>query len=514
MRIARDGSTVRQVNGDNHTSDPTALAKAVMKLESAPVPIADTSSDPICYCPECGARLRAVASETTVVTSATGNSSTSKASRTTLVDWVPGGKSMPSSATNADDDNEPTRVVRGSAELDVAAAPKLEPPTSPRKPPVPTRQKLPSEDDEDYTTRIRRVEDLRLRPSQSVDANEPIHCPPQAVELHDSKEAIANAPPTVELRDRDGAIANAPPTVELRDPDGAIANAPPTVELRDPNGAIASLSPTTIAQRNSDLALQHPGLSPRRKGAILFPILGLGLGIAVAGGLVFLMYGNTTSSGRGRPTAAIEADRKLSSNTFAAQIPSATGSPSAAEPAALPTSSAAAAEPALAEDSKRGDQSTASTAATRKSTDATRVRGMARTTAVAETESAGTNDDATDTDSTRRSASSTLKAPGAKAAAAEEDESDGPTFDSEAAAGALESAAQRASSCRQPTDPSGVARVTVTFAPSGRVTTANIAGPPFVGTPTGSCIATIMRSATVPAFSGSNITVRKTVTIL
>lgn len=482
LRIARDGSTVRQVNGDNHRSDSTALAQAVVKLESAPIPIADTSADPICYCPECGARLRAVASETTVVTSAPGNSATSKASRTTLVDWVPGGTPTPSSATTADDDNEPTRVVRGSADLDVAAATKLEPPTSPLKPPVPTRQKLPSVDDEDYTTRIRRVEDLRLRPSQSVDANEVIPSPAQSVELRDSKEAIANAPPTV--------------------------------ELRDPKEAILSLSPTTLAKRNSDLALHYPAVSPRRKGAILFPILGLGLGIAVAGGLVFLMYGNTTSSGRGRPTAALEAGERLAPNTLAAQIPSPTTLPNAAEPAALPVASVVAAEPAIAEDSKRGDQSTTSSASTRRPAEATRVRDIARSTEVAEAETAGTHDEAADTDSKRHSASSTLKAPSAKAPPAEENESDGPTFDSEAAAGALESAAQRASSCRQPTDPSGVARVTVTFAPSGRVTTANIAGPPFVGTPTGSCIATIMRSATVPVFSGSNITVRKTVTIL
>jgi hypothetical protein len=42
--------------------------------------------------------------------------------------------------------------------------------------------------------------------------------------------------------------------------------------------------------------------------------------------------------------------------------------------------------------------------------------------------------------------------------------------------------------------------VTVTFASSGRVTTANVA-PPFAGTPTGSCIARAVRSATVPPFS-------------
>jgi hypothetical protein len=86
-------------------------------------------------------------------------------------------------------------------------------------------------------------------------------------------------------------------------------------------------------------------------------------------------------------------------------------------------------------------------------------------------------------------------------------------FDAEAAASALEGAAGRASSCRQADDPSGVAVVTITFASSGRVTTATLAGPPFIGTATGSCIAAKMRTARIEPFSGSFVTVRKTVTI-
>lgn len=86
-------------------------------------------------------------------------------------------------------------------------------------------------------------------------------------------------------------------------------------------------------------------------------------------------------------------------------------------------------------------------------------------------------------------------------------------FDSSAASAALDEAAGRATACRQADDPSGVAVVTLVFAPSGRVTTANISGPPFTGTATGSCIAKTMRTATVPPFAGDNKVVRKTVTI-
>jgi len=86
-------------------------------------------------------------------------------------------------------------------------------------------------------------------------------------------------------------------------------------------------------------------------------------------------------------------------------------------------------------------------------------------------------------------------------------------LDAREVARAVDDAAERASACRLESDPSGVAVVTITFAPSGRVTTATLAGPPFLGTPTGSCIASTMRSARVSAFTGKHMTVRKTVTI-
>ncbi len=86
-------------------------------------------------------------------------------------------------------------------------------------------------------------------------------------------------------------------------------------------------------------------------------------------------------------------------------------------------------------------------------------------------------------------------------------------FDASAANASLAAAQSRASSCRKPADPSGVAQITITFAPSGRVTTALVSGPPFAGTPTGGCIASTLRSARVPPFAGEPVTVRKTVTI-
>jgi len=86
-------------------------------------------------------------------------------------------------------------------------------------------------------------------------------------------------------------------------------------------------------------------------------------------------------------------------------------------------------------------------------------------------------------------------------------------FDRAAASAALGRAANEASACRRDGDPSGMAAVTITYSPSGRVTTATVAGPPFSGTPTGGCIAATFRKAAIPPFNGELVTVKKTVTI-
>jgi hypothetical protein len=89
----------------------------------------------------------------------------------------------------------------------------------------------------------------------------------------------------------------------------------------------------------------------------------------------------------------------------------------------------------------------------------------------------------------------------------------GTEFDRSAAVSALKSAAAQASSCRKDGDPSGTATLVITFAPSGRVTSATIQGPPFAGTPTGGCIASTMRHAQIPSFDGDRVTVTKSVVI-
>ncbi|MFZ5896689.1 MAG: zinc-ribbon domain-containing protein [Myxococcota bacterium] len=86
-------------------------------------------------------------------------------------------------------------------------------------------------------------------------------------------------------------------------------------------------------------------------------------------------------------------------------------------------------------------------------------------------------------------------------------------FSKAAAVSALSAAAGSAGSCKKLGGPTGTGRVTVTFAPSGRVTTANVEGAPFAGTSVGGCVASLFRKAHVPAFSGNAVTVSKSFSI-
>jgi predicted Zn finger-like uncharacterized protein len=86
-------------------------------------------------------------------------------------------------------------------------------------------------------------------------------------------------------------------------------------------------------------------------------------------------------------------------------------------------------------------------------------------------------------------------------------------FDRGAAVSALNAAAGAASGCKKPDGPTGTGRVSVTFAPTGRVTSSNVEGPPFAGTSVGGCVAARFRGASVPPFTGSPVTVHKSFTI-
>ena len=79
------------------------------------------------------------------------------------------------------------------------------------------------------------------------------------------------------------------------------------------------------------------------------------------------------------------------------------------------------------------------------------------------------------------------------------------SFNRGAATSALAGAAQRAQACKSPDGPSGSGRATVTFSPDGPTSNVSVSAP-FAGTSVGACVATAYRSAQVPAFTGSSVT--------
>jgi hypothetical protein len=122
-------------------------------------------------------------------------------------------------------------------------------------------------------------------------------------------------------------------------------------------------------------------------------------------------------------------------------------------------------------------------------------------------------------DDKKRFAEAQKKKDDAKPAAKKEEEkpaaagAEGPPFSRGAAIAALSAAAGGAAGCRKPGGPTGSGKVLVTFAPSGRVTSANVQGGSFGGTAVGGCVASVFRRAKVPAFGGGPVTVSKSFTI-
>lgn len=88
-----------------------------------------------------------------------------------------------------------------------------------------------------------------------------------------------------------------------------------------------------------------------------------------------------------------------------------------------------------------------------------------------------------------------------------------PEFDRGAAATALAAAAGAAKGCSTPGGPTGTVRVRVVYAPTGKISSAQVEGAPIAGTPVGGCIAAAFRGASIPPFDGSPVSVSKSVSI-
>jgi hypothetical protein len=86
-------------------------------------------------------------------------------------------------------------------------------------------------------------------------------------------------------------------------------------------------------------------------------------------------------------------------------------------------------------------------------------------------------------------------------------------FSRAAAAIAIANAGRGARYCLAPNDQRTTMPVRVVYAPSGKVTSASLQGGPFMGTSTGGCIATALRSARVASFEGEPTAVMTTIRI-
>jgi hypothetical protein len=86
-------------------------------------------------------------------------------------------------------------------------------------------------------------------------------------------------------------------------------------------------------------------------------------------------------------------------------------------------------------------------------------------------------------------------------------------FDRVAANEQLNKLAEEAGSCRKPDDPAGVARVQVTFEPSGAVKESTVEKGSASGKAVGKCLAKLFEDARVPPFKGEPVTITKSVVL-
>jgi hypothetical protein len=86
-------------------------------------------------------------------------------------------------------------------------------------------------------------------------------------------------------------------------------------------------------------------------------------------------------------------------------------------------------------------------------------------------------------------------------------------FNAQAAKLAIDRIVPRLKACKQAGEPPGSATVTVTFAPSGRVSSSQVTTTRYAGTRTGNCIAQRLREARIPEFTGAPVTVKRSVAV-
>ncbi len=269
-----------------------------------------------------------------------------------------------------------------------------------------------------------------------------------------------------------------------------------------PAVALSSLQPS--------LTEDKPSAQPKPSRTGLYVAIAVVAAIALAGGGVWVKRSSATSATVPADSAAAaeqpqdEATARPTATQTAAAPATGTGADTAAaQPAATATETTAKTdEVKLAEPAAHTESATTGT-----NTATPSPKEVAPTPAETKpAETAGSPPKAADTKPAETKPEETAPAP----APPSPPEGDAP-FDKSAAARVMGGARAAAASCKQEGGPQGNATVHVTFAPNGVSTLAMVEGPPFAGTPVGSCIAAKFRGLKIPPFSGSSVTVRTTV---
>jgi hypothetical protein len=298
----------------------------------------------------------------------------------------------------------------------------------------------------------------------------------------------------------DDAATLRPPTEALphapkpTPPSAASSLRPASLEPRDER------RPDSVRERKNVVAPSTKSIPPaapeRRRSGLAVPVL-----IAVAAAAGFLMW---KRGGQAEPHPVAQAEAPAPE---AAREPAL---PSEPAPAVTPSVAAASPSPAPVEEELTFETAKPSAGAVDKA---------ASPSVAASSSSLRAEPSKPSSTESKPEAGPAAPPPAAKEEPKPEPKSEPPSaepagpFDRAAATAALNASSTQASACRKEGDPSGVASVVITFAPSGRVTSANVSGPPFAGTPTGGCIAAALRKAKVPPFEGDRVTVSKTIVV-
>lgn len=279
-----------------------------------------------------------------------------------------------------------------------------------------------------------------------------------------------------------------------------------------PSLAVPALAPPPTADLTSVPALaDEPGASagaakkPGGKGAML-GIVGAVAVVAIGAG-AFFAFGGKKDDG---PKPVAETTTAAATATAPATAAATTTAPATAAATTTPAP-ADSAPAAVAANDKPEEKDKGPTEPAAVAPGSTPQRGS-KTEKAEKPEKTAANEKSS-TPSAAAVAAAAAGATPAPAATPAAPAADGAPFDRAAAMSALSSAASAASGCKKPDGPTGSGRVSVTFAPSGNATTANVEGPPFAGTSVGGCVAARFRAAHVPPFSGGTVTVHKSFSI-